>query len=147
MEFYHRSLCVVLSCVGGSLATGWSLIQGVVPYVTKRIGKPLGWKFVSTEGIPQKGRGFWVSLLMIRKATLGTWYYVHHMVFNPFNPKLAQIIFKNLVCTAKKTPHFTIAEISWLTLFKEIIVFFSENLIKHISTKRRVLECWSRWDV
>jgi hypothetical protein len=30
-------------------------------------------------------------------------------------------IFKNSVRTAKKTQHFTITEISWLMLFKEII--------------------------
>jgi hypothetical protein len=27
------SFCVVLSCVGRNLATGWSLVQGVLPYV------------------------------------------------------------------------------------------------------------------
>jgi hypothetical protein len=27
------SFCVVLSCVGRGLATGWSLVQGVLPYV------------------------------------------------------------------------------------------------------------------
>jgi hypothetical protein len=27
------SFCVVLPCVGRGLATGWSLVQGVLPYV------------------------------------------------------------------------------------------------------------------
>jgi hypothetical protein len=26
-------VCVVLSCVGRGLATGWSLVKGVLPYV------------------------------------------------------------------------------------------------------------------
>jgi hypothetical protein len=37
------------------------------------------------------------------------------------------IIFKNSVRTAKKTQHFTITKINWLTLFKEIIAVYSEN--------------------
>jgi hypothetical protein len=36
----------------------------------------------------------------------------------------AQVIFKNSVRTAKKTPHFTIAKINWLTLCKEIIAVY-----------------------
>jgi hypothetical protein len=36
-------------------------------------------------------------------------------------PKLIQIIFKNSVCTAKKTQFFTITKIIWITLFEEII--------------------------
>jgi hypothetical protein len=31
------------------------------------------------------------------------------------------MLFKNSVRTSKKTPHFTITKINWLTLFKEII--------------------------
>jgi hypothetical protein len=31
-------------------------------------------------------------------------------------------LFKNSVRTSKRTPHFTITKINWLTLFKEIIV-------------------------
>jgi hypothetical protein len=42
-------------------------------------------------------------------------------------PKLIKIVFKNSVRTAKKTPHFTITKINWLTLFKEIIAVHSEN--------------------
>jgi hypothetical protein len=33
-------------------------------------------------------------------------------------PKLYQIAFKNPVRTSKRTPHFTITKINWLTLFK-----------------------------
>jgi hypothetical protein len=54
---------------------------------------------------------------------------------NPLKPKLAYIIFKNSVRTAKKTPHFTITKINWSTLFKEIIVVYSEILTKPINTE------------
>jgi hypothetical protein len=37
------------------------------------------------------------------------------------------MIFKNSVRTAKKTQHFTITNINWLTLFKDIIAVYSEN--------------------
>jgi hypothetical protein len=33
------------------------------------------------------------------------------------------MLFKNSVSTSKRTPHFTITTINWLTLFKEIISF------------------------
>jgi hypothetical protein len=45
------------------------------------------------------------------------------------------MLFKNSVRTSKRTPHFTITEISWLTLFKEIIAAYSENHAKPINTK------------
>jgi hypothetical protein len=32
--------------------------------------------------------------------------------------KLVYILFKNPVRTSKRTPHFTITKINWLTLFK-----------------------------
>jgi hypothetical protein len=35
------------------------------------------------------------------------------------------LIFKNPVHTSKRTPHFTITKIKWLTLFKEIKVKMS----------------------
>jgi hypothetical protein len=38
----------------------------------------------------------------------------------PLKSKLIQIIFKNSARTAKKTQHFTITKISWLTPFKGI---------------------------
>jgi hypothetical protein len=40
-------------------------------------------------------------------------------------PKLVYIIFKNLVRTSKRTLHFTITKINWLTLFKEIKPLFN----------------------
>jgi hypothetical protein len=54
----------------------------------------------------------------------------------PLKPKLIQIIFKNSVRIAKKTQHFTITKINWLTLFKEIIAVYRENHTRHISTVR-----------
>jgi hypothetical protein len=62
-------------------------------------------------------------------------------MFNPLKPKLDYIIFKNSVCTAKKTQHFTITKINWLTLFKEIIAVYNENHTKHINIKLRVTDC------
>jgi hypothetical protein len=40
-------------------------------------------------------------------------------------------MFKNSVRTAKKTPHFTITKINWLTLFKEIIAVYTESYETH----------------
>jgi hypothetical protein len=40
------------------------------------------------------------------------------------------MLFKNSVRTSKRTPHFTITKINWLTLFKEIIAVYSENHAK-----------------
>jgi hypothetical protein len=37
------------------------------------------------------------------------------------------MLFKNPDRTSKRTPHFTITKINWLTLFKEIIDVCSEN--------------------
>jgi len=37
------------------------------------------------------------------------------------------MLFKNSVRTSKRTPHFTITKINWLTLFKEIIVTFKDT--------------------
>jgi hypothetical protein len=53
--------------------------------------------------------------------------------FNPLKPKLIQIIFKHLVCTAKKTPHFLITKISCLMLLREIIAVYTENHTKSIN--------------
>jgi hypothetical protein len=41
------------------------------------------------------------------------------------------MLFKNSVRTSKRTPHFTITNINWLTLFKEIIAVYSENHMEH----------------
>jgi hypothetical protein len=49
--------------------------------------------------------------------------------------KFVQIMFKNSVRTAKKTPHFTITKINWLTLFKEMIAVYTENHTKLINAK------------
>jgi hypothetical protein len=38
------------------------------------------------------------------------------------------------VRTAKRTQHFTITKINWLTLFKEIIAVYTENHMKHMDT-------------
>jgi len=40
------------------------------------------------------------------------------------------MLFNNSVRTSKRTPHFTITNINWLMLFKEIIVFYNENQSK-----------------
>jgi hypothetical protein len=45
---------------------------------------------------------------------------------------ITQIVLKNPVRTSKRTPHFTVTEINWLMLFKEIIPVYSENLMKAI---------------
>jgi hypothetical protein len=42
-------------------------------------------------------------------------------------------MFKNSVRTSKRTPHFTITKINWLTLFREIIAVYSENHAKPIT--------------
>jgi hypothetical protein len=47
--------------------------------------------------------------------------------------RLISMIFEILVRTAKKTQHFTITKINWLTLLKEIIAVYSENHTKPIN--------------
>jgi hypothetical protein len=42
------------------------------------------------------------------------------------------MLFKNLVRTSKRTPHFTITKINWLMLFKEIIAVYSEKYTNSI---------------
>jgi hypothetical protein len=49
------------------------------------------------------------------------------------------MLFKNSVRTSKRTPHFTITKINWLTLFKEIIAVYSENHTKPINTECRLI--------
>jgi hypothetical protein len=55
---------------------------------------------------------------------------------NPLKHKVHvnSLIFKDSVRTAKKTPHFTITKINWLTLFKEMVDVYSENHTKHLNT-------------
>jgi hypothetical protein len=55
------------------------------------------------------------------------------------------MLFKNPVRTAKRTPYFTITTINWLTLFKEVIVVYSENHTQAINKKRSITDCQSRW--
>jgi hypothetical protein len=55
------------------------------------------------------------------------------MFVNPVKPKFVWMLFKNSVRTAKKTPHFTVTKISWLTLFKEIIAPYSKNHTKSVN--------------
>jgi hypothetical protein len=50
------------------------------------------------------------------------------------------MLFKNSVRTSKRTPHFTITKINWLTLFKEIIAVYSEKHTRPINTKYGVIE-------
>jgi hypothetical protein len=45
------------------------------------------------------------------------------------------MLFKNSVRTSKRTPHFTITTINWLTLFKEVIAVYSENRTDPIKYK------------
>jgi hypothetical protein len=55
--------------------------------------------------------------------------------------KLVCILF-NSTRTSKRTPHFTVTKINWLTLFKEIIDVYSA---KPINTKCSVTDCQSGW--
>jgi hypothetical protein len=43
------------------------------------------------------------------------------------------MLFKNPVRTSKRTPHFTITKINWLTLFKEIIAVYFQNQTEPIN--------------
>jgi hypothetical protein len=49
------------------------------------------------------------------------------------------MLFKNPVRTSKRTPHFTITKINFLTLFKEIIAVYIDNHAKPINTKAALL--------
>jgi hypothetical protein len=51
------------------------------------------------------------------------------------------MLFKNSVRTSKRTPHFTITKINWLTLFKEIIAVYSENHTNPIHINSGVTDC------
>jgi hypothetical protein len=58
---------------------------------------------------------------------------------------LVQIQFKNSVRTSKRTPHFTITKINWLTLFKDIIAVDRENHTEYINKKYSVTDCKHSW--
>jgi hypothetical protein len=60
-------------------------------------------------------------------------------MFNPLKPKLAEIILKNSVRTAKKTLHFTVTKINWFLLFKEIIAVYTEDHTKH---KKKIMKSY-----
>jgi hypothetical protein len=49
------------------------------------------------------------------------------------------MLFKNPARTSKRTPHFTITKINWLTLFKEIIAVCCENHTKPININAALL--------
>jgi hypothetical protein len=67
------------------------------------------------------------------------------MHLNPLKTKLVYILFKDSVRTSKRTPHFTITKINWLTLFKKIMAAYIENHAKPINTKCNITDCQSRW--
>jgi hypothetical protein len=54
---------------------------------------------------------------------------------NPLKPKLVFVLFMNSVRTSKRTPHFTITKINFLTLFKKIITVYVKNHSKPTNTK------------
>jgi hypothetical protein len=64
--------------------------------------------------------------------------------FNPLKTKLVYILFKDSVRTSKRTPHFAITSINFLTLLKEIIAAYIENHTKPINTKCNITDCQSR---
>jgi hypothetical protein len=49
------------------------------------------------------------------------------------------MLFKNSVRTSKRTPHFTITKINWLTLFEEIIAVYSEKRTKFKNKNEELL--------
>jgi hypothetical protein len=51
---------------------------------------------------------------------------------HPVRNEVLKIIFKNSVCTSKKTSNFTITDINWLILFKKTIYAYSENYMQPI---------------
>jgi hypothetical protein len=40
-----------------------------------------------------------------------------------------------------RIPHFTIAKINWLNLFKEVIAVYKEKHTKYINIKYSVIDC------
>jgi hypothetical protein len=55
------------------------------------------------------------------------------------------MLFKDPVRTSKRTPYFTITNIKWLTLVKDIIAVYSENPSQPINTKCSLTDCQSKW--
>jgi hypothetical protein len=118
------SLYAAMSCAGRGLATSWSLIQGVPPYVENWLGNQI------MEARTQTGlqNQWWINI-------------------NHLKPKLVYVILKNRVRTAKKkrTLHFSIIKINWLTLFKKIITVNPENHMKHTNTDPSVTDRRNTW--
>jgi hypothetical protein len=75
---------------------------------------------------------------------LNTRWCFHMNQFFPFQAEPVQIIFKNSVPTSKKTQHFIITQISWLTLFEEIIAVCTNNHTK-LEKKSTVIDFQSMW--
>jgi hypothetical protein len=55
------------------------------------------------------------------------------------------MLFKISGRTSKRTPHFTVTKINWLTLFKETIAVYRDNHAELINTKCSITDCQSRW--
>jgi hypothetical protein len=80
--------------------------------------KTLGWWVV--KAWDRDGRIlFHVSLLSV------------DIIWKFLKPKLVYITFKNLGRTSKTAQHFTITNINWLTLFKEIIPIYTKSYKTH----------------
>jgi hypothetical protein len=87
-----------------------------------------------------------ISAMKLHKLFEGFWFVVMHicmgcLVTKPFKPQPVQKLFKTSVRTAKKTQHFTVTTVKWLTLLKEIIAVCTKNHTKCINTKFRVIRC------
>jgi hypothetical protein len=62
-----------------------------------------------------------MSFVSLDFMPLFNFQYKSSVLFNLLKPKFVQIICKTLVRISKKTQHFTITEVDFLMLFKEII--------------------------
>jgi hypothetical protein len=65
------------------------------------------------------------------------------VIVNPLKYK-GHFMLKNEVRRAKRTQHFTVTKINWLTMLKEIIGDYEKNT-EYINTKCRITDCSSRW--
>jgi hypothetical protein len=76
---------------------------------------------------------------------LGIWEPSQHLLEDRGKPRKpvclkSTIVFKILkdsVRTSKRTQHFTITKINWLTLFKEITAVYTENRMESININCR----------
>jgi hypothetical protein len=96
----------VYAQIGFRVALLWSWSQGGCD----RLGH-VAW-------MGEKNNAHWIVRKRLEKCPLNrvrTWWENN---INLLKLKLIKMIFKNLVCTAKKTPHFTITDICWLMLFR-----------------------------